>query len=72
MNDEIDIAQERDLLITTKTVAAATEDARHALAGGGCPDCLDCGGAIPAERRAAYPAAERCIDCERRRERKVP
>ncbi len=70
--DEIDQAQERDLLITTKTAQAATDKARAALASPGCAECDGCGDAIPAARRAAYPAARHCVECQRRREKKVP
>lgn len=27
-------------------------------------DCIDCGQAIPAKRRAALPSARRCIACQ--------
>jgi len=38
--------------------------------GAGAEHCADCGAAIPAARRAAFPAAETCIDCQRLREGK--
>lgn len=30
--------------------------------------CLDCGGDIPLARLEAYPTAERCVECQARRE----
>jgi len=30
----------------------------------GRKDCIDCDVQIPAARRAAYPEADRCIDCQ--------
>jgi phage/conjugal plasmid C-4 type zinc finger TraR family protein len=33
--------------------------------------CEECGGAIPAARRAAVPGVRRCIDCQETRDRKA-
>lgn len=40
------------------------ENARIALAGDGCDECIDCCNDIPAARRAALPSANRCIVCQ--------
>lgn len=37
----------------------------------GTEDCIDCGRAIPADRRRVYPSATRCIDCQEIAEREA-
>jgi phage/conjugal plasmid C-4 type zinc finger TraR family protein len=41
------------------------------LARTGSADCDDCGRAIPEARRAAYPAARRCVSCQEQAEREA-
>lgn len=38
--------------------------AMAAVAAPGTESCIDCGDAIPAERRIAAPWAKRCIECQ--------
>jgi DnaK suppressor protein len=45
------------------------EGARKRFAEGNYGVCLDCGGDIDYRRLRAYPAAIRCIDCQRRYEK---
>ena len=47
----------------------ALEAARARLAQGKFGGCLDCGIGIPFERLSAQPAALRCIECQRLREK---
>lgn len=54
--------QERDA-----TISAAMANMRCS----GSDDCADCGCTIPAARRAAYPAATRCVACQEQLEREV-
>lgn len=49
--------------------AATIARIRSELHGDGSDDCVDCGCAIPAARRAALPSAERCVACQSRHER---
>ena len=60
MADDIDRAS--DLAEFERQVGAArlADLARKA----GRAECEDCGVAIPAERRLAYPAATRCVECQ--------
>ncbi len=39
--------------------------ARLGLLGKGKSECEDCGDEIPVARRKAYPAAVRCINCQK-------
>lgn len=48
---------------------AAAQQASKALAGPGQAECEDCGIEIPAARRAANPAAIRCVHCQTAHER---
>lgn len=43
---------------------ARIEAAMAAVAAPGTERCIDCGDAIPAERRIAAPWAKRCIECQ--------
>jgi RNA polymerase-binding protein DksA len=45
------------------------EAARLRLRTGTYGECVDCGEPIAAERLAAYPTAERCIECQTRYEK---
>jgi len=47
----------------------ALEAARQRFSEGNYGVCLDCGGDIDYRRLRAYPAAIRCIDCQRRHEK---
>lgn len=38
---------------------------RRRLRRPGADRCVDCGAAIPRDRRRALPSAERCLACER-------
>lgn len=66
-------AGEREIESSEAVVALERDMAvgriRAQLAGPGREDCLDCGAAIDARRRAAMPSALRCQSCEGRRER---
>lgn len=43
--------------------------ARAALMGAGCVECVCCGEVIAAARKQAMPSATRCIDCQEQLER---
>ena len=45
------------------------EEALREIANGSYGTCVECGGAISAERLAARPQATRCIACQRKLER---
>lgn len=64
MADDIDRAN--DLAEFERHVNAESLAARAHQAGRA--DCEDCGEEIPMERRAAYPAASRCFECQREAE----
>ncbi|MDQ0454640.1 TraR/DksA C4-type zinc finger protein [Rhizobium paknamense] len=59
-NVHFELAEERVERERDAKVAAA----RAALKKLGEMQCLDCGLAIAPERRLAYPAASRCLDCQ--------
>lgn len=42
---------------------------RGVLAGDGEDECIDCGAAIDARRKAVLPSAERCVGCQSAHER---
>jgi DnaK suppressor protein len=44
------------------------ERARQRIAGGEIGECAECAGEIGVKRLLANPVAERCVDCESRRE----
>lgn len=44
--------------------------ARQRIAAGTYGECIDCAADIPYERLLAYPVAKRCIDCQRKHEKK--
>ncbi|WP_215906220.1 TraR/DksA C4-type zinc finger protein [Thalassobaculum litoreum] len=65
MPDAADRASEyeeaqRDMALKRALCVPAAEGRDH---------CIDCGGEIPAARRAADRSAVTCIDCQRDRER---
>ena len=60
--DQAEVAREMDEL-------RAIEAARQRFSEGNYGVCLDCGGDIDYRRLRAYPAAIRCIDCQRRHEK---
>jgi RNA polymerase-binding transcription factor DksA len=68
MSDEIDDAQQLQIQQTEIAIA----DTVAQLHVEGTANCLGCGDPIDPERRKAYPAARHCIECKKRRERKVP
>jgi len=49
---------------------AAIARIRAGLEGDGAEDCVECGGPIGEERRAALPSAIRCVGCQARVERR--
>lgn len=66
MTDLVDAAQARE---EEDRQAALDRFRRRAGRAEGRGDCMDCGEAIPPARRAAWPAAERCVECQEARER---
>ena len=60
--DQAEVARELEEL-------RALEAARTRFSEGNYGVCLDCGGDIDYRRLRAYPAAIRCIDCQRRHEK---
>ena len=46
--------------------------AREAARTAGVLECVDCGEAIAAARRAAVPEADRCVECQSRAETRRP
>jgi DnaK suppressor protein len=61
-DDQPEVARELEEL-------RAIEAARKRFSEGNYGVCLDCGGDIDYRRLRAYPAAIRCIDCQRRHEK---
>jgi phage/conjugal plasmid C-4 type zinc finger TraR family protein len=51
-------------------LAAALASRDRGQIGPGSDDCAECGEPIPAERRAAMPAATCCTFCQEERERR--
>lgn len=66
MSDEIDRAQEIQLLQTQDAISKHSRRAAIAQA----EDCIDCGIEIPAARAAAV-ACERCVDCQEAHEKSL-
>jgi len=60
--DQAEVARELEEL-------RALEAARQRFSEGNYGVCMDCGGDIDYRRLRAYPAAIRCIDCQRRYEK---
>lgn len=61
-------AQQRDLALRDKALRdlAMVDGALARLDRGTYGRCVECGGPVDADRLAALPWAERCIDCQRR------
>ena len=66
MPDEIDVAQERELLHREASLGASLLRPPQTPS----PDCRVCGGEIPEDRRAAVPNCNTCIDCQIKIERR--
>lgn len=65
----MDEADRAEALIEA-TTANAVARVHAAQAQAGQADCEDCGEPIPAARRAANPAAIRCLECQQHYERR--
>ena len=61
---------DRAAALIEATTANALARIQAAQQQAGQADCADCGEPIPASRRAANPAAIRCIDCQEIYERR--
>ena len=64
------------LTLLARTYCAQPEDAVQAArsrlqAGEGSTECDDCGGIIPAKRRAALPGVRTCVSCQSIRDQSV-
>lgn len=64
MTDMLDQAQQLEEMARAEGVRLVNA----AMAATGSAHCVTCGDAISAARRAALPAATRCIDCQARAE----
>ena len=64
---ELDLAEVRHALAELTSVDAALARMRDGSYG----DCIDCGIAIAPARLAAYPTAQRCVNCQGTYEKKV-
>lgn len=65
----MDEADRAEALIEA-TTANALARIQAAQQQAGQTDCADCGEPIPAARRAANPAAIRCLECQQHYERR--
>lgn len=65
--DEIDRAQQQNERATEAAIARAALLPQ----GQGRDDCEECGNEIPAMRRAAAPAATRCVYCQTAHEKRM-
>tara|TARA_R110001592_G_scaffold104697_1_gene294557 strand:- start:60562 stop:60762 length:201 start_codon:yes stop_codon:yes gene_type:complete len=63
MTDLVDCAQELEQRHRDKALSRRVPRPQI-----GCSHCIDCGAEIATARRAAYPSAERCIDCQKNHE----
>ncbi|HEX6137048.1 MAG TPA: TraR/DksA family transcriptional regulator [Casimicrobiaceae bacterium] len=61
-----------DITLVSRDLAelANVEQALARVADGSYGECVDCGSAIPFARLAAYPAANRCVACQERAEKR--
>ena len=61
-----------DITLVSRDLAelANVEQALARLADGSYGECVDCAGAIPYARLAAYPSARRCVACQEAAERR--
>ena len=57
--------------LTLKREMAAIDDALARMREGSYGRCVDCGNTIPPERLEALPYAARCIDCQRRADKRA-
>ncbi len=57
--------------LTLETRLRLVDDALERVAKGAYGTCVDCRSAVAAERLEAIPYAARCIDCQRREERRA-
>lgn len=64
MADEVDDAQQR----TERLIQAGIQRIREGLSRRDALWCDDCGGAIPAARRACLPGVDTCVECQHKRE----
>jgi RNA polymerase-binding transcription factor DksA len=64
---ELDLAEVRHTLADLTEVDAALGRLRDGTYG----ECIDCGIAIAPARLAAYPTAQRCIECQGKYEKKA-
>ena len=55
---------ERAAMYVEAENARMIAEARASLATSGTTECIDCGREIEPKRRAAMPAARRCIECQ--------
>lgn len=65
--DTVDQAQLQNDLANQAAIARAAAQ----KSGPGRADCEDCGNEIPALRRAANPAATRCVYCQANHEKRM-
>lgn len=65
--DIVDEAKELEQHQRQAAIARVTDK----LATQGSADCIDCDEPIPEARRTAYPAARRCISCQKEQEQKT-
>jgi len=66
--DQARAAVNDTMLVFHRTQLADIDAARARLADGTYGMCLDCGNDIPFARLQAYPAAKRCVECQRKYE----
>jgi RNA polymerase-binding transcription factor DksA len=61
-----------DITLVSRDLAELTsvEQALARLDDGSYGECVDCAGAIPYARLAAYPAAKRCVACQEEDEKR--
>ena len=64
---ELDLAEVRHALAELTSVDAALARMRDGSYG----DCIDCGVAIAPARLAAYPTAQRCVNCQDAHEKRA-
>lgn len=65
MADVADLAEQRE----AAERALGLQRVRARVAAEGTAECVECGIEIPSARRAAYPAARTCVDCQAALER---
>ncbi|WP_374569671.1 TraR/DksA C4-type zinc finger protein [Phenylobacterium sp.] len=70
MSDDLDLAQRHEEFRRGHALSAAQARARQVLGPAAPNACVDCGDDIDEERRAAAPAARRCLTCQEALERR--